>query len=75
MTREQWLAGQPELTRDNELVKSVWRFCGGWNPQALPLAAAYYGIDDMDMLIEQLLLLRDTIGAHQAALREAGHGG
>jgi hypothetical protein len=67
MTRERWRSSRPRLTRDNELVIAVWNFCAGWNPQALPLALAYYEIQDADFMIAQLLALRRKIDEHAAA--------
>lgn len=72
MTREQWLAQRPALTHENELVIRVWNFCGGWNPVAVPVAAAFYDIDDADFLLEQLMLMRDKLAAHQDARRDTG---
>lgn len=72
MTREQWLAQRPALAPENELVIKVWNFCGGWNPVAVPLAAAFYDIDDADFLLEQLMVVRDKLAAHQDALRGSG---
>ena len=43
----------------------VWNFCGGWNPALIETAAAYYGIADLDFLIEQVLALRDCSDEHQ----------
>jgi hypothetical protein len=48
-------------------------FCGGWNPAAVPAAAAYYGIRDLDWLISQLIALRDAVRAHRAA-QDAANG-
>lgn len=48
----------------------VWRFCGGWQPQALPVALAVYDVPDADLLIDQLLLLRDLIDRRAALERE-----
>lgn len=59
MPREQWQAMQPVLTPDNEVVIQVWEFCGGWQPHILPVALAYYGVRDPELMIEQLLALRD----------------
>lgn len=50
---------RPDITPENELVIAAWNFCGGWNPALIPAAAAYYGIADVDCLIEQLLAMRD----------------
>lgn len=73
MTQEQWLQSRPALTQENELALEVWRFCAGWNPQAVPLAAAFYGVEDLAGLIDRLLVIRDRIDAHKAA-QQAAHG-
>lgn len=57
----------PPLTRDNETVLEIWRFCGGWNPQSLPMALAFYEVGDVDLCIGQLLLLRDLMDKRSAA--------
>lgn len=72
LNAEQWAAKRPALTRDNEVVLEVWRFCGGWQPGILPLAAVYHGAEDLDFLVSQLLTLRDLIEAHHAAQIEGG---
>jgi len=75
MSHEQWLASLPALTPGNELVFAAWRFCGGWNPTLVPAAAAYYGIEDIDCLLSQLLAMRDLIEQHRAAQAAAIKGG
>jgi hypothetical protein len=62
---------RPALSADNELAFNVWRFCAGWNPERIPLAAAYYGVEDVDLLVEQLMALNETIDAHKAAQNKA----
>jgi hypothetical protein len=69
LTRAQWQALRPKLERENELALEVWRFCGGWNPERLPIAVAYYAIEDVDLLITRLLAIDGAISAHQAAQR------
>lgn len=71
MNEAQWEASRPLLTRDNELVIEVWNFCGGWKPEFVPFAAAYYGVEDLDMLIAQLLAVRRVTEAHERAIRGA----
>lgn len=61
----------PELTRSSAQALEVWRFCGGWNPAVLELAVAYYEIEDVELLLEQLAEIRDTIDAYRAALQKA----
>jgi hypothetical protein len=68
-TAEQWRATRPSLSSENELVLMVWRFCGGWNPERAAFAAAYYGIEDVDTLLTQLLVVDSAINAHKAANR------
>jgi len=50
-------------------VYLVWRFGTGWNPALVPLAAAYYSVEDLDALFEGLLAMRERIDAHKAAQR------
>ena len=38
-----------------------WTFLGGWRPERLPLYAELYGIDDWDLMIELLLVLRTAL--------------
>lgn len=47
---------------------AAWSFCAGWNPALIPLAAAFYRIDDVEWLAEQLLAMRDAIRAHRDAV-------
>lgn len=63
MTSAQWEQTKPALTRDNELVISVWNFCEGWNPDRVPAAVAFFGVDDMDALMILLLALRKYMEA------------
>lgn len=74
MSAEQWRAQRPPLSDANALVLQVWEFCGGWNPQALPLALAYYDIDDAGLMLDQLLALKALIDARAEAQRSAAHG-
>jgi hypothetical protein len=66
---EQWRPTRPGISPYNELVLMVWRFCGGWNPERAAIAAAYYGIDDVDTLLGQLLAIDSALIAHKAANR------
>lgn len=38
-----------------------WSFCDGWNPAALPLYDATYGVDDWELMLELLSELRTGI--------------
>lgn len=49
----------------------MWRFCGGWHPERLPLAAEYYGVEDVDLLIGQLIALNEAISAYHAVQAKA----
>lgn len=62
---------RPGLTPENDVALKVWRFCEGWHPERIPLGAAFYGVDDIELLVEQLMALRDTISAHKAAQQRA----
>lgn len=70
MPMAQWEAMRPPLTPENEQAIDVWRFCGGWNPDRLPLAVAYYEIDDVDLLITQLMVINDAVETYKAAQRK-----
>lgn len=63
---------RPAITPENELVILAWNFCGGWNPGLIEAAAAYYGIADLDALIDLLLAMRDFIQERAEALRKLG---
>jgi hypothetical protein len=63
LSREQWQRTRPALTPGNALVLDVWAWCGGWNPALIPAAAAWHDIEDLDMLVELLLTLRELTGA------------
>lgn len=72
MSREQWLQSCPELTPEGELALAVWDFCGRrWDPNAVPLAAAYFGVEDLSGLIERLLAIRGRVDEHLAVQRAA----
>ena len=43
----------------------VWSFCDGWQPERLPLAAAFYGIDDLESLTSTLLSLRSYMASRE----------
>jgi hypothetical protein len=49
----------------------VWRFCSGWNPERVPIAAALYGVEDLETLYGNLLALDTTINRHNEAKRKA----
>jgi hypothetical protein len=74
LTPAQWQADRPALSPDNDLVVQIWNFCDGWNPQALPLALTYFDVQNVEFILDQLILLREKIAAHEAAQREANRG-
>jgi hypothetical protein len=49
----------------------VWRFCVGWNPERVPIAAALYGVDDLETLYGDLLVIDNAIKSHEEAQRKA----
>jgi hypothetical protein len=56
------MAGHPAaLSPDNALVLKVWSFCEGWNPDRLPIALAYFEVEDVDLMVSQLLALNDLM--------------
>ncbi len=59
MNPADWHTQRPALSPENEIVIAVWNFCCGWNPQALPLALAFYDVRDIDYCLQQLMLMRD----------------
>lgn len=63
-------ADRPLLTRENELVVKVWNFCGGWKPEAVPLALLYYDVADPAFVLSQLMVLRECYAAHERAQRD-----
>lgn len=75
LSRIGWEATRPALERENAIAFQVWKFCGGWNPALVPVAAAYYEVDDVDLLITQLLAIRESIENYQKAAAEADKGG
>jgi hypothetical protein len=58
MSAEEYAAGGPPLTRENDQVVRAWHFCGGWKPELIGYAAAYLGVRDIEFLTRQLLELR-----------------
>jgi hypothetical protein len=48
----------PELGVDAERARDCWNFCDGWQPERVPLYDALYGVDDPDLLLELMLVLR-----------------
>jgi len=40
----------------------IWNTCGGIDWAALPLLAELYGVDDMEILIEELVAIREFQG-------------
>lgn len=67
MSKAQWQAERPPLTRELEQVLHVWNFCAGWAPHLVPIAALYYGVSDVDRLFFFLLHVRACIDRHDAA--------
>lgn len=70
MGESEWAAQRPPLTPENRAVCEIWDFCGGWKPEALPVALAFHDVVDIDFLVEQLKLIRDRIAARDEAARE-----
>jgi len=71
LSREQWVAGKPELLPLNRQVLDVWDWCGGWNPVLVPSAALYYGVEDLDALMELLHALRGAVDSYHQRQRAA----
>jgi hypothetical protein len=71
MSLAQWRQRRPKLTRENEVVVEVWNFCGGWNPELLSIAFAYYDVRDPSFFIAMLLALRDKISDHRREQEKA----
>lgn len=40
-------------------VEDCWRFLGGWRPERLPYYLALNDVEDVDLLIDGLIALRD----------------
>lgn len=74
VNQAEWQARMPPLTRENQAVVEIWRFCAGWNPALFELAVAVHPVDDVDLLLQQLQLLRARLDAHEATQRKAAHG-
>ena len=49
----------------------IWRFCAGWNPERIPIAAAFYGVEDVDSLFGDLLAMDNAIKAHEEVQSKA----
>jgi hypothetical protein len=55
------MVSDPPVPGPDELAAlHCWSFLGGWHPEGLALYDALYGVDDFDLLIELLLLLRSA---------------
>lgn len=52
------LAPPPELGAAALLAIDCWAFCGGWTPERWPLYAALHRIDDWDLLIHCMEVIR-----------------
>lgn len=52
---------RPTLTRENDQVYRAWSFCGGWHPERITYAAAYFGIRDIDFLTAQLMTMHSLV--------------
>lgn len=74
LSEADWRRMAPPLTRDNDQVLDVWAFCEGWNPERLAIAVEYFGVRDVDALIDGLQVLRDTLRKHAKAQQEVSHG-
>lgn len=74
LSAEQWEKERPSLSHENAVVVQIWNFCDGWNPQALPLALAYFDVEDTEMVIDLLLALRLKVEQYAAAQRGGLHG-
>lgn len=49
----------------------MWRFCEGWHPERIAMAAEFYEFEDLDLLLSQLMALHDLVSAHKAAKQGA----
>lgn len=38
---------------------AAWNFCGGWQPQHLPLFAALHGLPDAELTLHLMQVIRD----------------
>jgi hypothetical protein len=54
------VADPPPPGPDEIRALHCWGFLGGWHPERLPMYDALYGVDDFDLMIELLLLLRNA---------------
>jgi hypothetical protein len=72
LKREQWAKREPRLSADEGLALDVWQFCEGWRPEALPTAAAYFGVADVAGLLDHMLVLRDVIAERRRAEESVG---
>lgn len=72
MSEAQWHASAPALDESTQHAFLAWRFCGGWAPALVPAAAAFYEIEDLELVLEQLIAIRDAIDRHQDAQRKHG---
>lgn len=53
---------------DTKALQAIhcWNFCGGWNPERLPIYDAIYGIEDWEQMADLLIAIRDRPSGNQS---------
>jgi len=75
LSEDAWKALRPSLLPAGEAALDVWAFCGRtWAPDIVPLAAAYTGFDDLELLMHLVLKLRDYLAEREAKMAKARSG-
>lgn len=62
----------PDLSPDAEQAARCWHFCGGWNPERLPLFGAFEHVTDWAGLVDLMQAIHAA--QHEAEKEARGHG-
>lgn len=54
------VAPPPLMCADAVMAGHCWRFCEGWRPERWPMYAALHDVDDWQLLIDLMQILKDA---------------
>lgn len=54
-----FIAEPDQLTIDCQDAVAAWNFCGGYNPERLPIFGELHGLPDAEMTIHLMGVIRD----------------
>ena len=58
------VAEPPQLLPAARQAAHAWRFCGGFVPERWPVYAALHAVDDWDVMVHCMEVIRDNTHGH-----------